>query len=167
MRHTFTIVELSVTICIVGVVWAVAMPSVGKLLDRVHVRGTVLEIESQFSGPRDIAIARSAQTPVDVDTVNQAIYVGVGVDTLRKREMGKNHGAQPSATRVRMSYSATWFGVRRGEPQRRRATELVRRYRFCIATGSPAALIDDVGVMSTGSDSDATGTGVSDVVPKS
>lgn len=110
MRHAFTIVELTVTICILGVISAIAMPSVGKLLDRVHVRGAVLETESLFSGARHIAIARSAQTTVDIDTVNQAIYVSVGVDTLRKREIGKDHGVRLSATRVRMSYSATGMG---------------------------------------------------------
>jgi prepilin-type N-terminal cleavage/methylation domain-containing protein len=110
MRHAFTIVELTVTICILGVISAIAMPSVGKLLDSIHVRGAVLEIESLFSGARHIAIARSAQTTVDIDTVDQAIYVSVGVDTLRKREIGKDHGVRLSATRVRMSYSATGMG---------------------------------------------------------
>ena len=110
MRHAFTILELTVTICILGVVSAIAMPSVGKLLDRIHVRGAVLEIESLFSGARHSAIARSAQTTVDIDTVNQTIYVSVGVDTLRKREIGKDHGVQLSASRVRMSYSATGMG---------------------------------------------------------
>ena len=110
MRHAFTIVELTVTICILGVMSAIAMPSVGKLLDSIHVRGAVLEIESLFSGARHIAIARSAQTTVDIDTVDQAIYVSVGVDTLRKREIGKDHGVRLSATRVRMSYSATGMG---------------------------------------------------------
>ncbi len=110
MRHAFTIVELTVTICILGVISAIAMPSVGKLLDSIHVRGAVLEIESLFSGARHIAIARSAQTTVDIDTVDQAIYVSIGVDTLRKREIGKDHGVRLSATRVRMSYSATGMG---------------------------------------------------------
>jgi prepilin-type N-terminal cleavage/methylation domain-containing protein len=110
MRHAFTIVEIIVTICILCVLSAIAMPSAGKLLDRVHVRGAVLEIESLFSGARHIAIARSAQTTVEIDTVNQAIYVSVGVDTLRKREIGKDHGVQLSATRVRMSYSPTGMG---------------------------------------------------------
>ena len=110
MRHAFTIVEIPVTICILGVISAIAMPSVGKLLDSIHIRGAVLEIESLFSGARHIAIARSAQTTVDIDTVNQAIYVSVGVDTLRKREIGKDHGVRLSATRVRMSYSATGMG---------------------------------------------------------
>jgi type IV fimbrial biogenesis protein FimT len=110
MRRAFTIVELTVTICILGVISAIAMPSVGKLLDSIHVRGAVLEIESLFSGARHIAIARSAQTTVDIDTVHQAIYVSVGVDTLRKREIGKDHGVRLSATRVQMSYSATGMG---------------------------------------------------------
>ena len=110
MRHAFTIVELTVTICILGVISAIAMPSVGKLLDSIHVRGAVLEIESLFSGARHIAIARSAQTTVDIDTVDQAVYVSVGVDTLRKREIGKDHGVRLSATRVRMSYSPTGTG---------------------------------------------------------
>ncbi|HEX9129283.1 MAG TPA: prepilin-type N-terminal cleavage/methylation domain-containing protein [Gemmatimonadaceae bacterium] len=110
MRHAFTIVELTVTICILGVISAIAMPSVGKLLDSIHARGAVLEIESLFSGARHIAIARSAQTTVDIDTVDQAIYVSVGVDTLLKREIGKDHGVRLSATRVRMSYSATGMG---------------------------------------------------------
>src|ERR1700731_2693828 len=101
MRYAFTIVELTVTICILGVISAIAMPSVGKLVDRVHVRGAGLEIESLFSGARHIAIARSAQTTVDIDTVNQAIYVSVGMDTLRKRAIGKDHGVRLSATRGR------------------------------------------------------------------
>jgi prepilin-type N-terminal cleavage/methylation domain-containing protein len=110
MRHAFTIVELTVTICILGVISAIAMPSVGKLLDSIHVRDAVLEIESLFSSARHIAIARSAQTTVDIDTVDQAIYISIGVDTLRKREIGKDHGVRLSATRVRMSYSATGMG---------------------------------------------------------
>jgi prepilin-type N-terminal cleavage/methylation domain-containing protein len=110
MRHAFTIVELTVTICILGVLSAIAMPWAGELLDRVRVRGAVVEIESTFSGARHIAIARSAQTTVDIDTVTQTIYVSVGADTLRKREIGADHGVQLSASRVRMSYSATGMG---------------------------------------------------------
>jgi Tfp pilus assembly protein FimT len=110
MRYAFTIVELTVTICILGLLSAIAMPWAGELLDRVRVRGAVVEVESTFSGARHIAIARSAQTTVDIDTVAQAIYVSVGVDTLRKREIGADHGVQLSASRVRMSYSATGMG---------------------------------------------------------
>jgi prepilin-type N-terminal cleavage/methylation domain-containing protein len=110
MRRAFTIVEVTVTICILGILSAITMPAAGKLLDRVHVRGAVVDIESVFSAARHIAIARLAQATVDVDTVTQTIYVTVGFDTLRKREIGADHGVQLSASRVRMSYSATGIG---------------------------------------------------------
>lgn len=110
MRHAFTIVELLVTVCILSILSAIAMPWAGELLDKVRVRGAVVEIESTFSGARHLAIARSAQATVDIDTVAQAIYVSVGTDTLRRREIGADHGVQLSASRVRMSYAATGIG---------------------------------------------------------
>jgi len=110
VRHAFTIVELIVTICILGVLSAIAVPWAGDLLDRARVRGAVVEIESLFSGARHIAIARSAQAAVDIDTVAQRISVSVGTDTLRRGEIGVDYGVRLSASRVRMSYSATGMG---------------------------------------------------------
>ncbi|HMG69773.1 MAG TPA: prepilin-type N-terminal cleavage/methylation domain-containing protein [Gemmatimonadaceae bacterium] len=110
MRPAFTIVELIVTICILGVLSAVAVPWAGDLLDRARVRGAVVEIESLFSGARHIAIARSTQATIDIDTVAQRISVSVGVDTLRRGEIGADHGVQLSASRVHMSYAATGMG---------------------------------------------------------
>jgi len=110
VRHAFTIVELIITIGILVVLSAIAVPWAGDLLDRARVRGAVVEIESLFSGARHIAIAQSAQATVDIDTVAQAISISVGVDTLRRGEIGADHGVQLSASRARMSYSATGMG---------------------------------------------------------
>jgi Tfp pilus assembly protein FimT len=94
----------------VGILTAIAMPQAAKLLDRIHVRGAVTDIASLFSSARHIAIARSAQSTVEIDTAARTIYVTVGIDTLRKREVGSEHGVQLSSTRARMSYSATGVG---------------------------------------------------------
>ena len=110
MRNAFTIIEVVVTICILSILSAIAVPWAGEVLDKVRVRGAVMEIESTFSAARHIAIARSTQTTVDIDIVGQAIYVSVGVDTLRKQQIGAGHGVKISASRVRMSYSATGMG---------------------------------------------------------
>jgi prepilin-type N-terminal cleavage/methylation domain-containing protein len=110
MRHAFTIVELIVVICILGVLTAIAVPWAGNLLDRVRVRGAVVEVESLFNGARHMAIARSAQATVDIDTLAQVISVSVGSDTLRRGEIGVDHGVHLSANRVRMSYAATGMG---------------------------------------------------------
>ncbi len=110
VRHAFTIIEITVTLCILSVLSAIAVPRAGKLLDRVQVRGAVLEVESIFSSARHIAIARAAQTTVDIDTVARTIYVSVGGDTVRKKEIGTDHAVQLSASRLRMSYAATGMG---------------------------------------------------------
>lgn len=110
MRHAFTIIELTITLCILSVLSAIAMPWAGKLLDRVRVRGAVVEIESVFGAARHIAIARSAQAAVDIDTVNQVIQVSVGAETLRTARVGLDHDVRIGATRSRMSYSPTGMG---------------------------------------------------------
>src|SRR3954466_10750528 len=110
MRHAFTTIELTITLCILSVLSAIAMPWAGKLLDRVRVRGAIVEIEYAFGSARHIAIARSAQTTVDIDTVSQAIHVSIGSDTVRSAWIGVDHDVRIGATRSRMSYSPTGMG---------------------------------------------------------
>ena len=110
MRHAFTIIELTVTICVLSILSAIAIPWAGDLLDRVRVRSAVTEIGSLFGAARHIAIARGSQATVEIDTVGRVIAVSIGRDTVRKREIGIAHDVLVSATRTRMSYSATGMG---------------------------------------------------------
>lgn len=106
----FTLFEVTITLCILSILSAIAMPSARALIDRIHVHGAVMEIESLFSSARHIAIARSTQATVEIDPLDRAIYVMVGTDTVRKGEVGADHDVLLSANRVRMSYSATGMG---------------------------------------------------------
>jgi prepilin-type N-terminal cleavage/methylation domain-containing protein len=110
VRRGFTIIELTVTFGILSIVSAIAIPWMGGILDKVKVRSAAVEIESLFSAARHIAIARGTQTTVEIDPVAQSINISVGSDTVRKREIGAAHDVQISATRARMSYSATGMG---------------------------------------------------------
>ena len=110
MRHAFTIIELTVTLCILSILSAIAIPWAGSILDRVQVMSAAVEIESLFSAARHIAIARAAHATVDIDTIARSIKISVGSDTVRKREIGSAHDVRLSATRTRMSYSATGIG---------------------------------------------------------
>lgn len=110
LRPAFTVVELTITLSIIAVLSAIAMPWAGHLLDTVHVRGAVLEIESAFAVARHIAIARSALATVDIDASGGVMRVRVGDDTLRTIRVGTDHDVKLSATRVQMSYSATGMG---------------------------------------------------------
>jgi prepilin-type N-terminal cleavage/methylation domain-containing protein len=110
VRRGSTIIELAVTLGILSILSAIAIPWMGKILDRVKVRSAAVEIESLFSAARHIAIARATQAAVEIDPVAQSISISVGSDTVRKRKIGAAHDVQISATRARMSYSATGMG---------------------------------------------------------
>jgi prepilin-type N-terminal cleavage/methylation domain-containing protein len=110
MRHAFTLIELTVTLCILSILSAIAIPHAGRFLDSIHVRGATLEIESLFSTARHIAIAHGAQTMVEIDTAARAIYVSAGGARLRDAKIGADHDVELSATRSSMSYSATGMG---------------------------------------------------------
>jgi len=110
MRHAFTLIELTVTLCILSILSAIVVPQAGRVLDGIHVRGAVIEIESLFSTARHIAIARGAQTTVEIDTVAQAIYVSAEGGKLRDAKIGADHDVRLSTTRSGMSYSVTGMG---------------------------------------------------------
>jgi prepilin-type N-terminal cleavage/methylation domain-containing protein len=110
VRRAFTIIELTVTLCMLSILSAIAIPWTGDVLDRVRVRSATTDIGSLFTAARHIAIARVAQATVEIDTVGRVIAVSVGRDTLRKREIGTAHDVLLSASRTRMSYSATGVG---------------------------------------------------------
>src|SRR5687767_5123283 len=110
LRAAFTLVEIAITLCIISILSAIAIPAAGRVLDSIRVNGAVVEIGSLFGAARHLAIARSTQTTVEIDTAHRVINVLAGQDTLRKREIGRVHDVRLSATRVRMSYAATGMG---------------------------------------------------------
>ena len=110
MRHAFTLIELAVTLCILSILSAIAIPVTGRLLDGIYVHGAVIEIEALFSTARHLAIARAGQTTVEIDTTVRTIRISAEGDTLRRLDIGADHDVRLSASRTRMIYSASGFG---------------------------------------------------------
>jgi len=110
LRSAFTIIELTIVICVLAVLSAIAMPTATGLVDRIRVRAAVTEIESLFGAARHVAIARATQTTVEIDTAARMISVTVAGDTLRRGSLGDELGVQLAANRSAMSYSPTGIG---------------------------------------------------------
>ena len=110
VRRAFTAIELTIVICILAVLSAIAMPTAASLLDRIRVRAAVIEIESLFGAARHTAIARAMLASVEIDTASRTISITIGGDTLRKADVGSEHGVQLAANRAGMSYSPTGVG---------------------------------------------------------
>jgi Tfp pilus assembly protein FimT len=110
MRPAFTIIESTLAICLICLVGAIAAPGVSRLLDAIEARQAAIEVETLFSAARHLAIARGAQVSVEIDTAKRVVSVRAGEDTLRKRELGKEHQVEIKATRVSVAYSPIGIG---------------------------------------------------------
>jgi prepilin-type N-terminal cleavage/methylation domain-containing protein len=106
----FTLPELAVTLSIMSILSAIAMPKAADFIDGVRLRAAIVEIESLFESARHLAIARSEQVAVEIDAGTATVYVTAGADTLRAGRVGVEHGVKLSATRARMAYSAIGVG---------------------------------------------------------
>lgn len=110
MRNAFTIIESTLAVCLICLLGAIAAPSVSRLLDAIEVREAAIEVETMFSSARHLAIARGALASVEIDTARRVVAVVSGADTLRKRELGKEHRIELKATRSSVSYSPIGTG---------------------------------------------------------
>lgn len=110
MRAAFTIIETTLTICLICILAAIAAPGFSNIIDAIEVREAAIEIETLFSSARHLAIARASQTSVEIDTGKRVVAVRIGVDTLRKRELGKEYGIELKANRSTVSYSPIGIG---------------------------------------------------------
>src|SRR5256885_3449097 len=95
---------------VVAILSAIAMPTATKLLDRIQVRAAVTEIESVFGAARHIAIARGEQSTVQIDTSAKSMFVTVEGDTVRRAQVGAEHGVSLMSNRASTVYSATGLG---------------------------------------------------------
>jgi prepilin-type N-terminal cleavage/methylation domain-containing protein len=110
MKRAFTIIETTITLGIVAVLSAIVLPRASGFLDAIRVRGAVTEIEALFSTARHVAIARGAQSSLEIDPAQGMISVRVGPDTLEKRELQESEGVTLRATRTTVTYSPTGVG---------------------------------------------------------
>lgn len=110
MRQAFTIIESTITVCLISLLAAIAAPSISRMLDAIEVREAAIEVEAMFSSARHLAIARAAPASVEIDTARRVVAVTLGGDTLRKRELGKDHLVDLKTTRPSVTYSAIGVG---------------------------------------------------------
>ena len=106
----FTIIETTITLCIVALLSAIVLPRASGFLDAIKVRGAVTEIDALFSTARHAAIARAAQTSLEIDPARGVMLVRIGADTLEKRELQESEGVTLRATRTTVTYSPTGIG---------------------------------------------------------
>jgi prepilin-type N-terminal cleavage/methylation domain-containing protein len=69
----FTLVELMITVVIIGIVAGMAVPRFGKLVDRLKMRGGVRHLTSELRLARSMAIADKDQYGLQFNNANKTI----------------------------------------------------------------------------------------------
>ena len=106
----FTIIETTVTLSVIAILSAIVLPKASGFVDSIKVRGAVIEAEALFSTARHVAIARGAQTTLEINAGRGEMSLRVGRDTLLLRELERAHGVSLRTTRTSIVYSPTGLG---------------------------------------------------------
>ena len=109
-RRAATLIELTIVVTIVSALAAITLLRAGAFIDSIEVRGAVTEIQSMFSLARHVAIARGAQSVLEIDPGGGRVSIRSGADVIRVRDVGPAHGVTLSTNRTSMTYSPIGVG---------------------------------------------------------
>lgn len=110
MRNGTTLIEVSVTIGILGLMAGLTFPRFGAYRDRVAVDAASSSMLSLLATARHAALRRATLTAVHLDTSAAIVLVVAGVDTIERRPLLEVHGVSMSTTRDSIAYAASGLG---------------------------------------------------------
>lgn len=105
MRRAHTMPELAVTLALLALVAAIALPSVSAVSARWQVRAAVADIVNALVLAREAALTRGNAAAFVVDAPRGVVYVTSGPDTLISRAVGAQHGVSLSASGDSVRYT--------------------------------------------------------------
>lgn len=109
-RRASTLVELVLTLVLMGIVTAIAVPNVRTILDRMSVRAATQDVVLGLWAARNVATMRGDYASFIVDSKAGRVRVVVGRDTVFLRELGARRGVSVAVTRDSITYSPTGIG---------------------------------------------------------
>ncbi|HEX9565499.1 MAG TPA: GspH/FimT family pseudopilin [Gemmatimonadaceae bacterium] len=110
MRSGFTLLELSVSLVLVGLMAGLTMPRYVAWRDRIAVEAAASTAVSLLATARHAALRRAAVTAVRFDTGTAEVLVHSRSDTIERRPLGEVHGVRLTATRDSIAYGPAGLG---------------------------------------------------------
>lgn len=92
MRRAHTLIELAITLALVSLVAAIAVPSLLGTTERWKLRAAAADIVNALVLTREAALARGTTATFVVDILRGEVRVTCGADTLARRAIGALHG---------------------------------------------------------------------------
>lgn len=110
MRHGTTLIEVGVTIGILGIMAGLTLPRFGAYRDRVAVEAATASTLSLLATARHVALRRATLASVHLDTAGAIVLVVVAPDTIERRPLHEVHGVTMTTTRDSIAYASTGLG---------------------------------------------------------
>ena len=110
MRTGTTLIEIGVTISILGLMAGMTFPRFGSYRDRVAVDAATSSTLSLLATARHAALRRATRTAMHFDTARAIVLVVAGVDTLELRPLREVHGVSLATTRDSIAFAPSGLG---------------------------------------------------------
>lgn len=110
MRSGMTLIEVGVTVGILGVVAGLTFPRFGSYRDRVAVDAATSSTLSLIATARHAALRRAMRTAIHLDSATATVIVVSGPDTIQRRPLREVHGVLFSTTRDSIAFAPSGLG---------------------------------------------------------
>lgn len=110
MHSGMTLIEVGVTIGLLGVMAGLTFPKFGTYRDRVAVDAATSSTMSLLVTARHAALRRATRTAVRLDSTLGTVSIVAGVDTLERRPLREVHGVEFSTSRDSIAFAPTGLG---------------------------------------------------------
>ena len=110
MRTGTTLIEIGVTVSILGLVAGLAFPRFASYRDRIAVDAATSSTLSLLATVRHAALRRATRTAVHLDSAAGTVSIVAGLDTLERRPLREVHGVEFSTTRDSIAFAPTGLG---------------------------------------------------------
>ena len=110
MRTGTTLIEVGVTLSLIGLMAGLTFPRFGRYRDRIAVDAAATSTLSLLATARHAALRRASLTAVHLDTTAATILLVSGTDTLERRSLGDVHGVTMTTSRDSIAFAPSGLG---------------------------------------------------------
>ncbi|MCC7195907.1 MAG: prepilin-type N-terminal cleavage/methylation domain-containing protein [Gemmatimonadaceae bacterium] len=110
-RSANTLIELVVTLALLAIAAAVAVPNIVTIVDRLNVRAAAHEVTLGLWTARNAASMRGENVQVTIDAGTGRIHALAGDDTIFTRDLTRRRGVRLAVTRTSIAYAPTGLGI--------------------------------------------------------
>jgi prepilin-type N-terminal cleavage/methylation domain-containing protein len=110
-RAGFTLPELLIVLCLISILFGLAVARIAAAADRTAVRSAAADAATVFTAARTAALYRRAPVAVIIDTLSRTIAARSGAVLLVRRDLGGVYGVRLSVSRDSMAFDARGLGL--------------------------------------------------------